>query len=234
MGNKESKTPASCPLSFYNIDAHIKLNQRLKKENIAVRGIWQKGDNTYFKVYFYSTKETKALDAHFIYDLYDKNTEHYYKDIKQFVAEYQEIMASREKNIANAKKSVQIEQNFTTLQTILPEIIILMFFTLMRTEMIEVKLSVVKDFIKKHQPQAAHLSEQYIEAFIRAQTINVDAFYKSMEQLIYHDENILNDLLTDVVKISATDGAIHYIEKLYIAEIMQFYRDKNIRFSVEV
>ena len=224
----EEKT---CPLSFYNIEAHIFINHRLQKENIAVRGIWQKGENCYFKVYFYDSKKTKALDTHYIYDLYDKSTEKYYKDIQAFINDYNEVMQARENRAKDEIKAARIENNFNTLQPLVPEIIVLMFFALMRPELENVKISVVVDFIKKHQAKASNFSSQYIEAFIKAQTINVAAFYSALEELPYHEEDILEDLINEAIKISATDGVIHYEEKLYLAELMQFYRDNNIRFQ---
>ena len=80
----ESKASAD----FSNLTANILFDNVLHEENIAIRNIWQKGDNCYFNVYFYSSGKTRVLDVHYIYDILDHDSGRYYKDINKFIEDY--------------------------------------------------------------------------------------------------------------------------------------------------
>lgn len=220
----ESKASAD----FSNLTANILFDNVLHEENIAIRNIWQKGDNCYFNVYFYSSGKTKVLDVHYIYDILDHDSGRYYKDINKFIEEYVKRSSSNTTRQPVLREGEKIEQNYFLLQKIAPEIMVLAFFARLSSSLYEVKLSVVTDFIRRSIPNGNALPSQYIEAYYKSLKIDEQAFYDALNQLDTQNVERMKELASDAAKISAADGVIHYQEKLFLAELLQHLRNFDI------
>ena len=210
---------------FSNLTANILFDNVLHEENIAIRNIWQKGDNCYFNVYFYSSGKTKVLDTHYIYDIFDHDSNRYYKDINRFIRDYVQRASQKPKTSPVLKDGGKIEKNYLRLQSLYPEIVILSFFARLSSALSDVKFRVVIDFIRKHLPNGTELPISYIEAFLKSIELSDETFFDSLDKLSdAYPVAQLKDLAADAVKISAADGVIHYEEKLFLAELLQRLR----------
>ena len=221
----------SCPLAFYNLVANILFNNELHEEKIAVRNVWAKGREDYLNVYFYATGKTKVLDAKYFHDIYDLSTGRYYKNIKRFIAEFGQVQSERRKQTLETKTE-KIEKNYRSLEDIRPEIEVLVFFSLLDPGLEHVKIKVILDYIGQYK-LPAELSEQYAEAYVRSLTPGIGDFYRDMEKLAGTPAERLDRLAREAVKISASDGVIHYEEKIYLAELFEILRGYGVEPDVE-
>lgn len=219
----ESKASAD----FSNLTANILFDNVLHEENIAIRNIWQKGDNCYFNVYFYASGKTKVLDAHYIYDILDHESGRYYKDVNLFIKDFIKKSAEPQQKPL-LRRGEKIEQNYLLLQEIEPEVIILTFFSRLSTTLYAVKQRVIIDFIRRHVPDGKNLPDQYIEAYIKTVELSDESFYDALNALNAEKVERLKDLASDAAKISAADGVIHYQEKLFLAELIQHLRSLDV------
>lgn len=213
---------------FSNLTAHILFDNVLHEENIAIRNIWQKGDNCYFNVYFSSSGKTRVLDAHYIYDIFDHDSGRYYKDINLFIRDYVQRSGEEKHLPPTPRQENKIEQNYYLLREIAPEIVILAFFATLSLTLSDVKQRVVFDFVRRFLSSNADISSTYVEAYIKTLRLDEDAFYHALSQLNAKASERLKELASDAAKISAADGVIHYQEKLFLAELLQHLRTLNI------
>lgn len=227
----ENNTP-SCSLAFYNLIANLLFNNELHEENIAIRNIWQKSGANFLNVYFYSTKKSKILESNYFHDIYDLSTEKYYKDINVFIEEFLETQKRHELQKQDTKDE-KVEIRYTYLENFRPAVLILIFFARLNPNLMNVKINVIKEYIKSKQPQAEKFSNQYIEAYIKSITPSIDDFYQSLEELKRYSSEDVEDMAREAVKISVTDGVVHYEEKIFLAELFQALREYGITPDIE-
>lgn len=227
----ENNTP-SCGLAFYNLIANLLFNNELHEENIAIRNVWQKGDANFLNVYFYSTKKSKVLESNYFHDIYDLSTEKYYKDINAFIEEFLETQKRHELQKQDTKDE-KVEIRYTYLENFRPAVLILIFFSRLNPNLMNVKINVIKEYIKSKQPKAEKFSNQYIEAYIKSITPSIDDFYQSLEELKRYSSEDVEDMAREAVKISVTDGVVHYEEKIFLAELFQALREYGITPDIE-
>ncbi len=224
----------SCRLPFHNLVANILFNNSLHEENIAVKNIWKKGINRYMNVYFYNTGQTRILDASYFHDIYDMDTGRFYKDMEvfslDFLAEEQKL---REQKNHRKTKIEKAENCFRFLERLRSEVEILSFFARLSPALQSVKNNVIADYIRRRQPKSVVISEQYIDAYVKSVSPSTDSFYEALHNLKYKNAEDVEELAEDAVKISISDGTVHYDEKIYLAELFQTLRDYGIKPDVD-
>ena len=194
-----------CNLDFYNMLVHIVFKNRVSEENVAVKNAWEKNGTLFFDFYFYRAKKGKLIDAALVRDLYDLNTEKYYYSAQNF---YQEFLQSREIAAAQADKKPKanpIVVDVKQLESIKDDLIILTFMAKCNSSFTEIKIKTIRNYITRLRPETKTLSEQYINAYLKDTALAAEAF-----------------------KVSASDGAVMYNERIYLAELLQALREYGL------
>lgn len=220
----------SCRLSFYNMLAHIVYKNRMVEENVAVKNLWKKEDTVFLDLYFYRAKKSQVIDGAFIHDIYDLTTEKYYKNADEFIADFMQ-----ERELGDAVKEEKPESlniNIRHLEDIKDDLIILTFMAKCNANFTDIKTKTIKSFINKLKPQSAALSEQYISTYLKGLCPNEDDFFEALGNLKSKTPEEAEAIAVEAVKISASDGAIHYNERIYLAELLQTLREHGLEFDV--
>lgn len=223
----------SCKLPFFNLIANLLYNNTLHEESIAIKNVWKKGSNLYFNVYFYNSHQSRILDSSYFHDIYDLDTDRYYKDMEVFYLDFISIQKLHKEQSMQESKAERIENSYNYLESLRSEITILAFFARLTKRFQSIKNNVISDYIKRRQPKYVTMSEQYVDAYVKSILPSKDLFYEALHNLKYKSVKEIEDLVYEAVKISVSDGTIHYDEKIYLAELLQRLRDEGIEPSIE-
>ena len=217
-----------CNLDFYNMLVHIVFKNRVSEENVAVKNAWEKNGTLFFDFYFYRAKKGKLIDAALVRDLYDLNTEKYYYSAQNF---YQDFLQSRQ--IAQQKKQKPLKQtqvitDVKQLESIKDDLIILTFMAKCNSSFTEIKIKTIRNYITRLRPETKTLSEQYINAYLKDLNPDEDDFYLSLINIKTKTPEEATALATEAFKVSASDGAVMYNERIYLAELLQALREYGL------
>lgn len=213
-------------VSFYNMLAHIIYNNRLIEENVAVKNVWKKDNLIFFDLYFYRNKKSQVIDGVFIHDLFDLATEKYYCDAVSFYEDFEAHKQAAE--IEEDDNEPESGIDFRHLEEIRDDLIILTFMAKCNLNFTNIKTKAIREFINAHKPKACALSDQYISSYLKSLNPDEGAFYKALENLKSKTPEEAAEIMQEAVKISVSDGAIHYQERLYLAEILQTLREHGL------
>lgn len=223
---------ASCPLRFYNLVVHLLSKNKLVEENVAVKNIWQKNGLVFFDLYFYRTKKSQVVDSAFIRDVLDLSNEKYYNSSELFIKDYCAFTSAvEEKN--NETGPAEMEFNFGHLDAIRDDVVILTFIAKCNLNFTEIKTRVIRDYVNRCLPHTKTLSDQYIGSYLKDLSPNEDHFFKALDNLKSKTPEQAETLVREAVKIAVSDGAIHYGERIYLAEIIQALREYGIEPDIE-
>lgn len=217
-----------CNLDFYNMLVHIVFKNRVSEENVAVKNAWEKNGTLFFDFYFYRAKKGKLIDAALVRDLYDLNTEKYYYSAQNF---YQEFLQSREIAAAHADKKPKanpIVVDVKQLESIKDDLIILTFMAKCNSSFTEIKIKTIRNYITRLRPETKTLSEQYINAYLKDLNPDEDDFYLSLINIKTKTPEEATALAAEAFKVSASDGAVMYNERIYLAELLQALREYGL------
>lgn len=217
-----------CNLDFYNMLVHIVFKNRVAEENVAVKNAWEKNGTLFFDLYFYRAKKGKLIDAALVRDLYDLNTEKYYYSAQNF---YQEFLQSRELAAEQSEKKPKanpIVVDVKQLESIKDDLIILTFMSKCNSSFTEIKIKTIRNYITRLRPETETLSEQYINAYLKDLNPDEDDFYLSLINIKSKTPEAATNLAKEAFKVSASDGAIMYNERIYLAELLQALREYGL------
>ena len=217
-----------CNLDFYNMLVHIVFKNRVSEENVAVKNAWEKNGTLFFDLYFYRAKKGKLIDAALVRDLYDLNTEKYYYSAQNF---YQEFLQSRELAAEQSEKKHKanpIVVDVKQLESIKDDLIILTFMAKCNSSFTEIKIKTIRNYITRLRPETETLSEQYINAYLKDLNPDEDDFYLSLINIKSKTPEEATALVAEAFRVSASDGAIMYNERIYLAELLQALREYGL------
>lgn len=219
-------TATYCRLSFYNMLAHIVYKNRMVEENVAVKNVWEKDNTVFLDLYFYRAKKSQVIDGAFIHDMYDLTSERYYKTAADFIDDFFSERQLEQQRQESKTESISIDLRH--LEDIKDELVILIFIAKCNNNFTEIKVKTLKSFINKLKPLSATLSEQYISTYLKSLTPSEDDFYQALDNLKIKSPEEASAVAVEAVRISASDGAIHYNERIYLAEILQTLREHGL------
>lgn len=214
-------------VKFYNMLIHLVRNDKLYKENVAIKNVWQKEGNTFLDIYFYRKRKSYIFDSVFIHDILDLSNEKYYKNIDNFITDFQDqnIVDKKNNSIANIADKKIFEK-------ISPDLIILSFMAKCCGNYTQIKEKIIFDYILKSIPRAQILSNQYLTAYIATLNPNEEDFYNAINSINYQNVKSIKKMCFDVLKICLADGRMHYREKKYLAELLQNMREAGIKIDL--
>ena len=96
-----------------------------------------------------------------------------------------------------------------------------------------IKNKAIRDYIFRSLPQTKALSDQYISSYLKDLNPNEDNFLTAVDNLKAKSPEEVEELIKEALKISASDGAVSYTERLWLAEIIQTLREYGIEPDIE-
>lgn len=214
-------------VKFYNMLIHLVRNDKLYKENVAIKNVWRKEGNTFLDIYFYRKRKSYIFDSVFIHDILDLSNEKYYKNIDDFIADFQDQNTVDEKN--NSTANITDKKIFEKINT---ELIILSFMAKCCGNYTQIKEKIIFDYILKSIPRAKILSNQYLNAYIATLNPSEKDFYSAIDSMNYQNAKSIKKMCFDVLKVCLADGRMHYSEKKYLAELLQNMREAGIKIDL--
>lgn len=222
----------SCPLHFYNMLIHLISGSRISEENVAVKNIWQKNNLVFMDLYFYRTKKSQVIDSVYIRDIMDLSKEKFYSSVELFIRDYCEFISSQDSETENELPEAPAF-DFKHLEAIKDNLIILTFMAKCTANFNQIKNKAIRDYISHCLPQARALSDQYITSYLKDLKPTEDNFFTAVENLKAKTPEEAEELVREALKISASDGAVSYTERQYLAEIIQALREYGIEPDIE-
>ena len=209
---------------FYNMLVHLIKNNRLFEENVAIKNVWRKEGNIFLDIYFYRNRKSYIFDALFVHDILDLTNEKYYQNIEDFVIDFlQEDVAETEPEEA----PLTIDKSI--FQPIYVGLVIMSFIARCCGNYNIVKKRIIFEYIQKHLPSTANLSRQYIETYIEGLKPTENEFYQALKDINFKSQEAVENLSRELMKICLADGRLMYLEKMYMAELLQLLRDSGCR-----
>lgn len=222
----------SCPLHFYNMLVHLISGSKISEENVAVKNIWQKDNLVFLDLYFYRTKKSQVIDSVYIRDIMDMSNEKFYASVELFIRDYCEYISNQDCETESELPEAP-SLDFKHLEAIKDNLVILTFMAKCTANFNKIKNKAIRDYINRCLPQSRALSDQYISSYLKDLNPDSDNFFNAVDNLKAKSPEEVEELVREALKISASDGAVSYTERLYLAEIIQALREYGIEPEIE-
>ncbi len=213
-------------LKYYNMIIHLVKNNKLYEENAAIKNVWEKDKNIFFDIYFYSQRKSYVFDSVFIHDILDLSTDRYYKDVRKFLEEFNAKEEVKTKN--KGPKNKELVRDNKILEPLYPDLVMMSFMAGITNNTTELKERIILDYIRYKIPSSQTLTEQYICAFLKNIKADEKMFFNALEQIIHKVPEDAEELLQELLKICLSDGQLVYLEKRYLAEVIQILREEGL------
>ena len=221
---------AQTATKFYNMLIHLIKNNKLFEENVAIKNVWQKEGNTFLDIYFYRNRKSYVFDAVFVHDILDLTNEKYYKNIESFVADFQK---NSQGPLPESKESAPVV-NQNMFRPLKADLTIMTFIASCCHNYTGVKKNIIFDYIKRNIPSAANLSQQYLETYIDSYSPTENDFYAALKDVGGKKQDEVEELSRELMKICLADGRLSYLEKMYMADLLQVLREQGVRVDLGV
>ena len=212
---------------FYNLKINLLQGGDVITEKAAVRNIWEKDGAYYLELYLYRLQRSMVYEADFIQGIYDENSERTYNDINKFVADYKQA-AQQAENPTSLGLQTRLDNSKTILQPIWDEIVLMIFMAHIDIDNKNLKEKVIYEYISTHAKGAEKLSFPYVIKNLSDIKAESSDFYTALAHLKDKKPDAIRDLFATLQKICLSDGRLHYSERFYLAELVQFFRLHNI------
>ncbi len=216
---------------FYNMLVHLIKNNKLFEENVAIKNVWKKEGNTFLDIYFYRNRKSYVFDALFIHDILDLTNEKYYKDIESFVTDFQ-----KNEDDVDVQEPVKTALNIDKklFQPIYIDLVIICFLAACGHNFCSIKKKIVQNYIRKKLLSTSNLSRQYLDTYIESLKPTENDFYKALHELSSKHQDDVEDLSRELLKVCLSDGRLSYLEKMYLADILQVLREQGVRLDLGI
>ncbi len=209
---------------FYNMRVDLVNNGRIYTENVAIRNIWEKDSSIFFDIYCHRLKKSFVFDSLFIHGIYDINRDKAYSDISLFIKDFKAISQDQKE----LKPIIKKQSSYGVFETIKEDVIILLFMSRRWHENEQLKNRIIIDYILDNCENAKDFSEQYIRSFISRIQPEIEDFYLALNKLKSKTIEKAEYFLREIVKICISDGHMHYIERMYLADIVYVLRSEGM------
>ena len=218
---------ATQAIRFYNMLIHLIKNNKLYEENVAIKNVWKKDNNIFLDIYFYRKQKSYIFDSVFVHDILDLSNEKYYKRVEDFAKDF-----AKTEDRADKESTINIDKKI--FEPIDVDLVILSFMAHSENNYAPIKQKIIFDYILEQIPQTKNLSSQYLETYIENLKPTEKDFYTALSNINYQNPDAVEHLCQEVLKVCLADGRLHYREKLYLAEILQFLREAGIKVDLGI
>ena len=223
---------------FNNLRANILFQGAVVVEDIAVRNIWKKHGASFFDIYIHRTNQYRMIDSVYVKNILNLNTGEPYGDTDKFI----DFFLEKQKELTPAQKSNQEklaifrseEHLEKILEPIKDDITILVFIAQHDSILNKVKLRIMTDYIKSRTPEARAFTQDLINDYLRYLLPTEDEYYDAVNNLNKKDVADAQELLEEALKVSVSDGTLSYLERYYIAELIQYLRDHDVKLNIDL
>lgn len=220
---------ATQAIRFYNMLIHLIKNNKLYEENVAIKNVWKKDNNIFLDIYFYRKQKSYIFDSVFVHDILDLSNEKYYKRIEDFLEDF-----AKTEEYIEVEKEAELKVDKKIFEPIGVDLIILSFMASCSGNYVPIKQKIIFDYILEQIPQTKNLSSQYLETYIENLKPTEKDFYTALSNINYQNPDAVEHLCQEVLKVCLADGRLHYREKLYLAELLQFLREAGIKVDLGI
>lgn len=199
-------------------------NGKIYTESVAIRNIWEKDSGIFFDLYIHRLKKSFIFDKLFIHGIHDINRDIYYSDISKFIIDYNNEINDKEE----IKPIIKKQNSYGVFEPIKNDVIILLFMSRRWHENEHLKNKIIIDYIMRNFEKSNDFSEQYLRTFISRLQPEVEDFYQAIGTLKSKTVEQAEEFLREIVKICISDGHMHYIERMYLADIVYILRSEGM------
>lgn len=210
-------------LRFQNMKANLLLEGKYQEEEIAIKNVWHKGVSVFFDLYLHNIDKPLIVDALYIRELEDIDEEVSYPSVKEFIDEFLNYKYDKKSNFQGSKS----DENVQMLESLHNDIVILTFMAKFDNGISEVKTRSIEDYIGKTKPETSSLSDKYIRNYIDGINPTLEDFYASLAKIGEKTPRDASKLFMEAAKVATSNGFITYIERVYLAEIMESLRENG-------
>ena len=212
---------------FYNLNIDLVNSGRIYTETAAVRSIVQKGEMYFFSIYIYRLEKTFIFEQHYIQTIRDLSRDKVYDTPVEFIRDFyallgEDAVGSHTDETASIRQ--QKRKNGELLQPLYDDIVLMLFMACSDDDSQKLKIGVIDEYIQYRLNLFDNVSLHYINKYLCSLSISQVEFYDSLSKLAGKSTADVNNLLKTLLKICLADGRMHYNERLYWSEIMQFFR----------
>lgn len=218
-------------LPFYNMKVSFLENGNVRIEEVVIKNIWQKGASTFFDLYIYSQKTSQVLDMSYIRGMINLNNNKNYMNAKDIIEDFVYSQAKKIKEVKEEKTGKNIVR---ALKEFNDDIVILSYIATRDGKLLSIKIKVIEDYIISLKPEAKVLSENYIKNYISNLNPTEEDFYEALNNIKSKTPQEAMRLVKESVKIATSDGYFDYLERFYVAELIQILREFGISLKIDV
>ncbi len=211
---------------FYDLKIGLWQNGRVVYERAAVRSIKEKKGIYYFDIFLYRWQKLSTYDQGFIQDIYDELTGKKYTEMQDFLDDY--IGKTDSGKTSQEDLTKRINDSRDILKPLWNELCLMLFMARLDIDNEQLKESVIYDYLQSHLIEPEKVTIAYVRKYLNKVKLSVDDFYQSLAYLKDQNPDKIAEIYRTVMRICLSDGRLHYIERLYLAEIVQFFRLQNI------
>lgn len=214
---------------FYNLKIDILSKGKICVETAAVRSIVEKDGCTFLDIYIYRLKKAFMFEKNYVRRIYDLSRDKSYTDIDKFIDDFKEEIEHESSDGADNAIVKKVNKSEEIVRPLLSDIIMMLFIARIDIDNDKLKEKVIFEYITKNIPEARSLSFVYVQKYMAEVRTEKEDFYKSMPLLRNKSQQQAADFYKTLLKICLSDGRMHYAERRYLAEIVQFFRLHNIK-----
>lgn len=215
---------------FYNLRISLLQGNKIIIEQGAISDMTEKDGIYYFDVFIYRWQKSFVYDQIFIKEVYDELTQKRYTDINDFIQAFKGEGATQPPSITPLVSTLR-QHIVKTRDIFLPiwsELLIMLFMARIDIDNKQLKEDVIYDYIVKHISSEHKISRAFMRKAMSKIELTKDDFYKALLRLKTKSQPEIIEFYQNLLKICLSDGRMHYSERLYLAEIVQFFRLQNI------
>ena len=164
-----------------------------------------------------------------MHDIFDFSNEKYYKRLVDFLVDF-----AKTEEYIEVEKEAELKVDKKIFEPIGVDLIILSFMASCSGNYVPIKQKIIFDYILEQIPQTKNLSSQYLETYIENLKPTEKDFYTALSNINYQNPDAVAHLCQEVLKVCLADGRLHYREKLYLAELLQFLREAGIKVDLGI
>jgi hypothetical protein len=210
---------------FYNMQVNLIKNGTIYTEKVAVLNVWEKDDTVFLSLFFHRLHKTYVFDSVFVRDIWDINREVGYVDMRQFAKAFQEETQKSAED-SSAKEALRDKELLAPLKN---DVIILLFMSQILGKPNPLQSKIICDYIKKNFAKAQNLSESYLTRYISRFKPAAEDFYAALQVMKSKQPRQAESLLHEAIKICLVDGYLHYLERVYLSDMIQTLRQEGLK-----
>lgn len=215
---------------FYNMRVNLIKNGALQTERVAILNVWQKDETIFLSMFSHRLHKTYVFESVFVHDIWDINREVGYVDMREFAKVFQE----ESQNDTGTPPAVVALKDKELLAPLKNDLVILLFMSQVLGQPNPLQSKIICEYIKKNYAKAQSLSESYLTRYVSHFKPGADDFYAALQTMKSKQPHQAQSLLHEAIKICLVDGYLHYLERVYLSDMIQTLRQAGLQLPADL